>query len=148
MPFQSLSVLNSEEADLLFRAPAMVTLMIAGADERVSKKEISWAKKLVDYRSHTAEAELQEYYEHAEKVFEAVLDAHSKEWSAEAEAGIIAEVTALKPVFDKLEENYALILKQSLRTLAKKVAEASGGIAGFGSVSQEERELINLPMLD
>jgi hypothetical protein len=148
MSIQAFSALTSEETEQLLRAPAMVTLLIAGADEQIDKREENWATKLVRYRTFTAEAELQAYYEMVDQRFEQQLSTLIAEWEAGDSTKVAAQLAETKPVLAKLDTRYAKLLKQSWRTLAKKVAKASGGLVGFGAVDSEERKVVDLPMLD
>ena len=54
----------------------------------------------------------------------------------------------LNTILPKLNPTYALQFRDSLHDIAVEVAKASGGIFGMGSISEEEKELLNLPMID
>ncbi len=148
MSIEAFSSLDAQEVEQLLEAPAVVTLLIAGSDEKVDKKEKDWASKLVNYRSVTAEVELQPYYEALGDRFESDLTSLMDGWQVGDLETLRDKLSALSPILEKLEGEFVLKLKQSWRTLAEQVAKASGGIIGFGSVSPEEREVIDLSMLD
>ena len=68
-----------------------------------------------------------------------------------AEERVNAATAALKglnSILPKLNPTYALQFRDSLHDIAVEVAKASGGIFGMGSISEEEKELLNLPMID
>lgn len=139
--------LSEQEVSQLLQVPAQVTILIAAADDDIDKREANWARKLVRYRAFTEHVRLHDYYEAVHPRFEADLTAAEAQW---AEGGSEALVEALKGVngiLPKLEEAYADLLRNSWRSLARKVAEASGGILGFGSVGAEEQPVVDLPMI-
>ncbi|MCB0846179.1 MAG: hypothetical protein KDE26_23170 [Bacteroidetes bacterium] len=140
--------LTQEEAALMYKAPALVTVLIAGADKNIDKKEKDWAAKVVNYRTFTAQPKLQEYYEIVQKTFEETLNNLVDGWNADSEKEIIHELSQTNSIFAKIDPEYAGYLKASWRSLAEKVAGASGGLLGLGSVDKHERELIGLPMID
>jgi hypothetical protein len=58
------------------------------------------------------------------------------------------ELTTLNTILPKLNPTYALQFRDSLHDIAVEVAKASGGIFGIGSIGEEEKELLDLPMID
>lgn len=151
MAIDAFHSLTETEAQQLKHAPVQITLLIAGADDEIDKKETNWASKLVHYRTFTSEPMLHDYYEWVNQDFEKALDGllaqHSDDPKAMVEQ-LHGELGKLGAVLEKLEGDYAHALLRSWRSLAKKVAEASGGLFGFASISQAEGELIGLPMID
>lgn len=148
MSLEAFKALTAEETEQLLLAPATVTLLVAGVDEKIDRKEEAWASKLVNYRTVTAEVELQPYYEAVATRFDADLDKLTQDWTPGDTESLISKLEALTPIVEKLDDKLAKILKQSWRTLAEQVAKASGGLIGFGSISDEERAVINLSMLN
>lgn len=148
MSIEAFRPLSAPEVEQLMQAPAIITLLVAGADQKVDKNEEAWASKLVNYRGITAEAELQPYYEQVSTRFEADLKALAQQVKPSDTEALKQKLSAITPIVAKLDQRTGKILKQSWRTLAEQVAKASGGIIGFGSVSEEERSVINLSMLN
>ena len=149
MSIPQFSTLTEEEIHQLLLAPAIVTVLIAGADKDIDKKEINWAAKVVNYRTFTSEAELSAYYQVVNDDFKAELDEVLESWSADAsEEQLVSQLAALKPILAKLEPNYSNLLKASWRSLAEHIAKSDGGVLGFGSVNFAEKQLIGLSMLD
>ncbi|MEL6589772.1 MAG: hypothetical protein AAFP02_00190 [Bacteroidota bacterium] len=149
MAIKYFSALSSEEVSQLIEAPAIVAVLIAGADENIDKKEKSWATRLVHYRTFTSDPKLHEYYESVNERFEGHLDNLVANWApTTSEAELSAKVAALNPILAKLDSEYADLLRESWRSMARKVAEASGGLVGIGSINKEEARLVDLPMLD
>lgn len=143
------SALSSSDSDLLLKTPALVTVLVAGADQNIDKKEKDWAAKLVHYRTFTTETRhLHEYYEAVQERFEDDLNQLVANWNGEQSAAQITEqLTGLNDVLPQLDTEVADMLKDSWRSLARKIAEASGGFLGFGSVDENELKVIDLSMI-
>lgn len=149
MAFNYFSQLTPEERDQLLHAPAIVTVLIAGADEDIDRKEKGWAERLIHYRTFTSDPRLHDYYVEVNEIFVEQLDSLIASWKPqETEAQLTAKLSVLKDILVKLDPEFADLLKESWRSMAKKVAEASGGLVGFGSVNKKEAALLDLPMLD
>jgi len=143
-----LDQLSEEEVNFLAKCPAVVTVLIAGADQHIDNSEKNWATKLVHYRTFTSDPLLNEYYRRVEEHFEENLSELLEKWDpSNAEESLSQELANAKPILEKLDDEYAEMIRKSWRSLAKKVAEASGGLLGFGSINAAEEHLIDLPML-
>lgn len=148
MSIPSFASLTSEEQHLLFRVPALVAVLVAGADDNIDKKEEALAEKLVGYRTFTEDHQLHNYYEQIHVEFDADLKEALAAWHSKGGNDYIsAELAKVNDITPKLEAAYAELLKNSWRTYARKVAEASGGFLGFGSVSKDELQVVDLPMI-
>lgn len=148
MPDRHLTALNEEEKALVLKAPVLVTLLIAGADQNVSTKEVNWAKKVIHYRTFTENQRLHDYYEAVSETFEDVLSQHLEGDEAQlTEAFLTGELTKLSDILPKIDKTYAQTLLKSLRSLANHIAEADGGLLGFHRVGADEQRLVELPMI-
>jgi len=58
------------------------------------------------------------------------------------------ELRKLNIIFPKVSNAFAIELFASLKDIAKKVAESSGGVLGYLSVSYEEAKLMELTMIN
>ncbi len=144
----SLEKLSDDEVQLLVKCPALVTVLIAGADDHIDKSEKNWASKLVHYRTFATDPILNEYYKRVEEHFEDNLAIVLEIWDSSHATEIIAkELETVKPILAKLPPEQSELIKNSWKSLAKKVAEASGGLMGFGSIDAKEAQMIDLPML-
>ncbi len=140
--------LSEAEVYFLVKCPALVTVLIAGADKQIDKSEKNGAFKLVHYRTFTSDPLLNEYYRRVEEHFEENLSELLEKWNpSDTQEFLSQELATAEPILEKLDDEYAEMIKKSWRSLAKKVAEASGGIMGFGSINAAEQHLIDLPML-
>lgn len=153
MSIQAFSQLSQEEIDQLVQAPAKIALLIAAADQDIDEKETEWAKKLVHYRSFSSEPLLFKYYEMVDQDFEnhlTQLEAAYADQPGQLVPQLSEQLAALNPILQKVaatDPDYAQALRKSWRSLAKRVAEASGGLLGFASINKEEEKLIDLPMI-
>jgi len=150
MTIPQISHLDEKEKQLLIRTPALISVLIAGADEDIDEKEKDWAKKLVKYKRVTAPPLLQPYYEKVAESFEELLPQLVEVCgdNAKTRHQIIGnELNKLNEVLPKLDKEYAEALYKSWKNIAEHVAKSSGGFLGFGSISTEERALIDLPMI-
>ena len=151
MAIKALAALSEEEVKKVVEAPAVITVLIAAADDNIDEDETSWASKVVDYRKTIGDESLFDYYEASEEAFAEALSALLNEevvGNQERLANMTAELEALNPILKKINRLYAQKLVNSWRSFAKQVAKASGGILGFGSVSKAEEALVDLDMIE
>jgi hypothetical protein len=151
MSIAQFNSLSKEESDLLYSAPALVTCLIAGAEDEFNTKEEEHSIHLVRIRANTGDPILFDYYKEVETNFESQLNALVSKFSnlqPETRIEIIVkELTKLNEILPKIDNLFARQYVKSLRTLAKGIAESSGGVLGFFSVSYEEQSLIGLDMI-
>ena len=136
--------LTDREATLVYQTPALVTILVAAADNDIDEKETGWAKKVMGYRQSIGDETLFEYYELAENSFETSLQAlvNRGDGNQERLSYITAQLTELNDVLKKLDREYARKLVKSWRSLAAQIAKADGGFMGFGTVSHQEADLL------
>lgn len=142
--------ITTKEAQLLFKAPALITVLIGAADGRLDGKETSWANKVVNYREHIGDKDLFSYYHVVEENFTTQLDAILAQevvGSQDLIARTTTELEKTSAILRQLNHHYARKLLASWRSFARQVAKASGGFLGIGSVSVQENQLIDLPMI-
>ena len=142
--------LNEKEINLLLNAPALITLLIAGAEGNIEEKETDWGAKITHFRGENKESILQSYYQEVDSCFNETLkelmSAMSKDVDERTKA-INSELQKLNDILPKLDQNFAKELYKSYVTLAKQVAQASGGLWGYGSISPAEQKLIDLEVI-
>jgi hypothetical protein len=142
--------LTQEEIDQVILAPVWVTLLVAGADNKVDDREVKEAIEVALLEQEDQSRKLSEYY----KLVTIKLEVNIKGYHVllpddpDKRNGIIEQkLEKLNIIFDKLDQDFAGLLYQSLRKLAHKVANASGGVFGFFKISNEESQYLSLPML-
>lgn len=143
--------LREDEIEVLVNAPVQVAILIAGADGNIDKSERKEAIEVARSKQSRAREQLVDYYklvgESFEEKFNGMIDSLPED-AEERNKAITAELRKLNFIFPKLEKNFSIKLYASLKDLAKKIAEASGGILGYLSVSYEEAKLIELKMIN
>lgn len=142
--------LSESEIDLLKKIPAMVTILIAGADEQISKGELKEAINLTKMKQSKARKELLSYYQDIAPDFEKSLNELLNSYPKEAEVRskqVIDDIERLNDILKKVDKNWANQFVESMKDIAKKVAEATGGVFGYLSIGYEESKLIDLKMI-
>lgn len=151
---QAFKNLNKKEVDVMLNAPVLVTILIAGADNLIDQDEQQGAIKLAKYRQFTENKVLHDYYGEVNKKFEKNLSkfidyVNSFPSDAKERNSFISEELAkLNPILQKLSADFAFHFYESLKSFARHIAEASGGVLGYGSISPEEEKWIELNMIN
>lgn len=142
--------LSETEIRLLEKTPAMITILIAGADEEISNGELQEAILLTKMKQKSARKELVSYYNFVAPNFESILDDLLLQYPSRPEERsqkIIMELEKLNAILPKLDKRWAGQFVESMRDIAKKVAESAGGVFGYLSIGYEESKLIGLKMI-
>lgn len=148
---EEFKTLRDDEIEVLLNAPVLVSVLIAGADDKIDKSEIAQAVEIANSKQARAREQLIEYYKAVGVSFEEKFNKYVEELpdSAAARMDIISkELNKLNHILPKIDLNFAIKLYASLKEMAKKIAEASGGVLGYMSVSYEEAKLMELGMID
>lgn len=147
---KELDKLDSTEKELILKAPLLVCLLIAGADNEIDKKEVRGAVELSRKKRKQANTALTELFEEVSTDFEDKLKIlleslpHKPEVRTKA---ISDELARLNRVLPKMGKGFSSEYYKALRYIAEKIAESSGGILGIKSVAEEEESLMALPMI-
>jgi hypothetical protein len=147
---RELDKLSPSEGDLMLKAPLLVCILIAGADDDIDRKEIKKAIQMAQKNQGSGKSRLMEYYRIMAEDFEDKLKVLIQSYpprAAQREPIIVDELTSLNNVFSKIDKELAFEFYQSLLEIAKKTAESSGGLLGLNSVGEEEARFVNLPMI-
>ncbi len=142
--------LREDEIGILVDAPVYVAILIAGADGEIDKSERKEAIDIAHLKQSRAREVLVEYYKLVGENFESKFNKHIEDLPDDADErakAIITELRKLNFIFPKIDKNFTISLYASLKELAKKIAEASGGVLGYLSVSYEESKLVELQMI-
>lgn len=148
---KALAALREEDREFLFLAPAMITILIAGADDDVEQKELEAAERITRYRkSVPRHAVLIPYYEDVHERIEKDIQHLLNEYPSLAELRnpiIAKQLEQLNRIFKQLDKETATAFYQSFISLARHIAESAGGVLGFFSVSPEEKKWMELDMI-
>ena len=146
--FESLS--QEEKADLLDAIP-YITILVAGADGNIDPAEKAWAAKIAKIRSYDYHKSLQEYYLKVGENFSERLDYLLEHLPSDHEAratAVSAQLAKLNAILPKFENADAYRFYKGLLSFSEHVAKASGGFLGWGSISKEEYDVLNLNMIE
>ena len=143
--------LKEEEVELMLKVPILVSILIAGADNEIDKSEIKKAVSVSQDKQKRARASLLDFYKEVGNDFEDKLKVMIQSFPSDARTRnpmIVEELEKLNDILPKLDKQYAIEFYESVKDIAKKVAEASGGLLGYMSVGYEESKFISLKMID
>lgn len=143
--------LNDQQWAGLVDAFPKVAVLIGAADGEMDDAEKAWSSKLSHIRTFSGHEDLFELYRAIETVIteriEALLATHANDPEAR-EKMIIAELEKVNGILASLHPKYGAMIYDDLKSFALHVAKTSGGFLRFFSVSKEERDLAELPMID
>lgn len=142
--------LREDEVRLLLKAPAYVSVLIGGADGKIDNKEYAEAVETLQIKQSKGREQLLEYYNEVGKTFKEDFDSLIEELPEDVEERtrvISSELRKLNLIFPKIDKAFSVKLYASLKELAQRIAEASGGVLGYLSVSFEESQLVDLKMI-
>ena len=145
---KDLQRLSDAELETMLKAPLLVCILVAGADNEIDNKEIKGAIHLA--KSAKAKPNLAEFYTTAVEDFEDKLKITLQGLPSdmtERNIIIIEELSKLNPILQKIGKVFAKDYYLSLTYIAKQIAESSGGLLGMKSVGDEESKFIRLPMI-
>ena len=142
--------LREDDVRLMYKVPVYVTILIAGADGKIDKKELQEAVTITNLKKIKSRKLMAEYYREVGETFEQELKKEIEALPSNAEernAMIIEKLERLNIVWHYIDNKFAIQFYESMKDLAKKVAQASGGVLGFLSVGHEESKFIELKMV-
>lgn len=149
---KSLQKLSAPEVETLSRAPLLVCLLIAGADNKIDDKEIKGAVRLATNQRGKGRSKdsLGQFYdtitEDFEDKFKIIMSAFPSE-TEQRNPMLLEELGRLNKIFPKIDKSFARDYYQCLLRIARKIAESSGGLLGIHSVGEDEGKFLDLPMI-
>lgn len=148
---EQFSYLSKSEKETVMDAPALITALIAGSEKEMDGEEVKEALNLMKWKNFHARPDLLDYYHEVNSRFpqrlEQILQQLPEE-KEERQAMVAKQLSTLNTILPKFDRPFAEQLYASYRELAKHIAESSGGVLGYFSVTFEESRLIQLPMID
>lgn len=143
--------ISDAEYEELKDAVSLITVLIAGADGSIDRKEKDWAEKVTNIRSYSLPQGLKDFYLEVGEDFQGRLDTFIDRFSGEVEARnkeISLELAKLNKIFPKIQDREAAVaLYESFISFARHVARASGGFLSWGSINVHEKKLMSLDMI-
>jgi hypothetical protein len=143
--------LSESEIELMHKAPILVCILVAGADNEIDQSEMNLAINLATKKSKRNKSKLMEFYVTVAEDFEDKIKITLQDFPievAQRNSLIVKELRILNSILPKLEKGFAIQFYDSIREIAKKIAESSGGILGIRSISPEEAKFVGLPMIN
>lgn len=142
--------LSNSEMELMLRAPILACILIAGADGEIDRKEIQGAIEVARKKQRRSLANLLEFYREVGEDFEDKLKVVIQNYpmnSAERNPLIVKELSQLNAILPKLDKSFAVGYYNSIKEIARKIAESSGGLLGLNKIGQEEAKFVGLIMI-
>lgn len=146
---KALEQLTPQEVELMLKAPILVSILIAGADGRIDRKELQQATLTVAQTMH-ADSDVGIFVSHVLEDFEDKLKILQQTFASEPEKRaqqVSQELALLNEILPKISDTFAAPYYDMLRTLADKIARSSGGMFGLRTIAPEEARYVNLPMI-
>lgn len=143
--------LSSEELDLVYKAPFLVSLLIAGADDEIDRKEIKEAIRFAEESIREVGSSMALLFAEIAQDFEdklKVLIQHYPYESAQRNPLLVSELSRLNTLWKKMDKKFASEFYSILIKIAEHIAESSGGVLGIRSVGSEEARYIRLSMIN
>lgn len=144
-----LSKLSSGEQELVYKAPLLVCILIAGADGDIDRKEIKRAITIVQKKQKGTDP-VSNLFQEVAQDFEDKLKVLEQGYPYEATQRtplIVEELADLNALFPKLPQSVVKGYYEILLLLAQEVATSSGGLLGMNSIGSEEAKLVKLSMI-
>jgi len=143
--------LSDSEVELMFKAPLLVCVLVAGADNDIDQAEIKGAIDVAKKKTKKSRAKLIEFYTTVAQDFEDKLKVIIQSLPLEAKDRnplIIDELTHLNSILLKIDKSFSVHFYESIKEIALKIAESSGGLFWIKkSIGPEEAKFVGLPMI-
>jgi len=143
--------LSSTEKELVFKAPILVSILIAGADGKIDRKEIEGAIRLAEENTAEGNTEVSVLYKEIAQDFEdklKVLEQHYPYESTQRNPILVAELSQLNTIWPKVSSQFAIAFHKTLLDISHQIARSSGGVLGYNAVGNEEARYVELPMIN
>lgn len=142
--------LTASEIELVYKAPILVCILIAGADGRMDRKEIKEALTFAQKKQKRSLSSVGVLFKEISTDFEDKLKMLNQGFPYEATQRnplIAEELSGLNLLWRKLEPSFANEFYKTLLSISESIASASGGVLGFNAVGSEEARFVKLGMI-
>jgi hypothetical protein len=142
--------LSNSEIELLLKAPFLVCVLIAGADNNIDKREIKKAIQLAEMKKGKTTSRILEFYKTVAEDFEdkfMVVMQSLPLTAAKRNPVITEELSKLNTILPKLDKSFAPKYYLCLKNIAVRIAQSSGGVLGMKKVGDEEAAFVGLSMI-
>jgi hypothetical protein len=141
--------LTDLETELLFKAPFLVCILIAGADGTIDRKEIKEAISFAKNK-HKKISFITPYFQELAQDFEDKLKILIQSYpyeSTQRNPLIVAELAQINQLWPKLSKQFSVEFYDTLKDIASGIASSSGGLLGINSIGTEEARYVQLSMI-
>ena len=142
--------LSEEEKDFAHRVPILAAILVAGADDDVEQIEKKVAAQVTYFKGHTT-SQLKEFYTEVSEDFHEKFETMMTKYpanAAERNPAIREDLARLDEIIPKMDRVRGDEFVDSILSVARQVAEASGGLLGYANIKPaEQRALSNLKLI-
>lgn len=142
--------LSEEEKDFAHDVPILAAILVAGADDDVSRMEKKVAAQVTYFKSHTTSL-LKDFYAEVSEDFHTKFERIFSKYpdsAAERNPAIREDLARVDEIIPKMDRVRGDEFVDSVLSVARNVAEASGGLLGYTVMkSSEQRALKNLELI-
>jgi hypothetical protein len=142
--------LTGSEVELLYKTPMLVCILIAGADGKIERKEISEAVKFAEKKHRGSLSSVSILLKEISQDFEDKVKILIQSYPYEATQRnplIVEELVGLNQIWRKIDPSFAQEYYKTLLSVAEHIASSSGGVLGYNSIGSEEARYIKLSMI-
>jgi hypothetical protein len=142
--------LTASEVELLYKAPMLVCILIAGADGNIDRKEIQRAMEFAERKHRRSLSSVSVLFKEISKDFEDKIKILIQGYPYETTQRtplLVEELTSLNLLWKKLDPSFAQEFYKTLLSIAESIAASSGGVLGYKAVGEEEARCIKLGMI-
>jgi uncharacterized membrane protein YebE (DUF533 family) len=146
--------LSDSEKQVMLDGPIWAGLLVGIADGHLDPEEAERIASVIKTKTYSEKNDVHFLYQDlAEDHLNEHIDTLAKELSSafsteEKVALATAKLARLNKPLTKLESGYAKQYTKSLRSISLAVAKVSGGIFGIGRITEDEKGMLNLPMIE
>lgn len=126
--------LNESDKKQLLQFPAYISLLASTMEEGIGEREKQVAVKLTHVKTFAGDPLVADFYKDAEKVFEQTiteLDHRLPHVREERTAAIKKELEKLEPVLNKLDSQYAAVLRNSMASYRHYISRAHRNVLEY-----------------
>jgi hypothetical protein len=142
--------LSDKEIELMFKAPVLACILIAGADGDIDKKEIRSAIEFATRKQKKEHSTLEEFYSYVAEDFEDKFKIVFQSYPHNANERnplITTELAELNKILPRLEKTFATAFYRSIKEVSVRIAGSSGGLLGMRKIGDAEAQFVGLPMV-
>src|SRR5688572_16421487 len=129
--------LTGSEVELIYKTPILVCILIAGADGKIDKKEITEAMKFAEKKHKRSMSSVSILFKEISKDFEDKFKILIQNYPYEATQRnplIVEELGGINQIWRKVDKSFAQEYYQTLLSIAEHIASSTGGVLGYNAI--------------